>query len=63
VYPEHTPFEQRYCREELFELASAAGLRAYGWSCASRPYLVVSPLSGSGKHEAVRSFVASRPAW
>jgi hypothetical protein len=62
VYPEQTPFSARYCREELFELAANAGLPVGGWSSASRPYLV-SPLSGSGKHERVLCFVASRPAW
>lgn len=62
VYPEQTPFERRYAREELFELVSAAGLRVGGWSRASVPYLV-SPLSGNGKREAVLSFVATRPAW
>jgi SAM-dependent methyltransferase len=62
IYPEQTPFPARYCREELFELAHAAGLRVGEWSSASRPYLV-SPLSGGGKHESVLSFVARRPAW
>jgi carnosine N-methyltransferase len=59
VYPEHMPFEKRYAREELFELARAAGLVVGDWSRTSQHYLV-SPLSGNGKIESVLSFVAKR---
>jgi SAM-dependent methyltransferase/uncharacterized protein YbaR (Trm112 family) len=59
VYPEQTPFERRYARDELFELAAAAGFAPGAWSRASQPYLV-SPLSGHGKVESVLSFVATR---
>jgi SAM-dependent methyltransferase len=59
VYPEQTPFAQRFSRDELFELAASAGFSIDGSSCASMPYLV-SPLSGSGKVESVLSFAASR---
>jgi hypothetical protein len=59
VYPEQTPFAQRFSRGELFELAASAGFAIDGWSCASMPYLV-SPLSGHGKVESVLSFAASR---
>jgi uncharacterized protein YbaR (Trm112 family) len=58
VYPESTPFEERYAREELFELARGAGFTLNGWSRVSLPYLV-SPLSGNGKIESVLSFVAA----
>lgn len=61
VYPEQTPFAQRFSRQELFELAASAGFAIDGWSVASVPYLV-SPLSGHGKVEAVLSFAASRGA-
>jgi hypothetical protein len=59
VYPERTPFEQRYAREELFELARAAGLSVGDWSRTSQRYLV-SPLTGNGKIESVLSFIAVR---
>lgn len=59
VYPEQTPFAERYSREELFDLAVSTGFVIDGWSVASMPYLV-SPLSGHGKVEAVLSFVCSR---
>ena len=59
VYPEQTPFERRYAREELFDLASAAGLLVGGWTRRSHRYLV-SPLTGNGKIESVLSFVATR---
>jgi len=59
VYPEQTPFERRYAREELFELAGAAGLTVGGWTRSSHRYLV-SPLTGNGKIESVLSFVATR---
>jgi uncharacterized protein YbaR (Trm112 family) len=59
VYPEHVPFDQRYAREELFELAHAAGFALGEWSRASHRYLA-SPLTGNGKIESVLSFVATR---
>lgn len=58
VYPAHLPFERRYAREELFELARAAGLVVDEWSRTSQRYLV-SPLTGNGKIESVLSFVAN----
>lgn len=59
VYPEKTPFEQRYAREELFELARSVGFTLGDWSRTSQQYLV-SPLTGNGKIESVLSFVATR---
>jgi hypothetical protein len=59
VYPEQTPFDRRYAREELFELARTSGLAVGNWSRASQRYLV-SPLTGNGKLESVLSFVATR---
>lgn len=59
VYPEQTPFDQRYAREELFELASAEGFTLGDWSRTSQRYLV-SPLTGNGKIESVLSFTATR---
>jgi hypothetical protein len=59
IYPEQVPFERRYAREELFELARAAGLSVGDWSRTSQRYLV-SPLTGNGKIESVLSFMATR---
>jgi hypothetical protein len=59
IYPAQTPFDRRYAREELFELAQTAGFTLGDWSRASQRYLV-SPLTGNGKFESVLSFVASR---
>jgi SAM-dependent methyltransferase len=59
IYPEQTPFEKRYARGELFELAAGAGFAVGEWSRSSQPYLV-SPLSGGGRVESVLSFVATR---
>jgi uncharacterized protein YbaR (Trm112 family) len=59
VYPEQTPFEQRYARQELFDLARAAGFTLGDWSRMSQRYLV-SPLTGNGKLESVLSFLATR---
>ncbi len=59
IYPEQTPFAQRFSRQELFELAASAGFSIDGWSQASLPYLV-SPLSGHGRVESVLSFAATR---
>jgi len=61
IYPEQVPFEQRYCQEELFELARRAGFSVLGASRASCPYLV-SPLSGHGKVETVLSCLFQRDA-
>jgi hypothetical protein len=59
VYPEQTPFDQRYAREELFDLAHSAGFMLGDWSRTSQRYLA-SPLTGNGKIESVLSFVATR---
>lgn len=59
VYPEQMPFERRYARQELFDLARATGLEVDDWSRTSQRYLV-SPLTGNGKIESVLSFVATR---
>jgi hypothetical protein len=59
VYPEQTPLDRRYAREELFELAGTAGFQVEGWTRSSHRYLV-SPLTGNGKIESVLSFVAAR---
>ena len=59
VYPEQTPFDQRYAREELFELARSGGFTLGDWSRTSQRYLV-SPLTGNGKIESVLSFIATR---
>lgn len=59
VYAEQTPFERRYAREELFDLAVAAGFEVEGWTRSSHRYLV-SPLTGNGKIESVLTFVATR---
>jgi uncharacterized protein YbaR (Trm112 family)/SAM-dependent methyltransferase len=59
LYPEQTPFERRYSREELFDLARAAGLTVDDWSRTAQRYLC-SPLTGNGKLESVLSFVATR---
>jgi SAM-dependent methyltransferase len=57
IYPEQVPFERRYARAELFELAQGCGLEPGPHRVASLPYLV-SPLTRRGKHEAVLSFLA-----
>lgn len=59
IYPEHIPFERRYARAELFELAQSFGLRPEAHRVASLPYLV-SPLTRRGKQEAVLSFLAHK---
>jgi hypothetical protein len=59
VYPDKTPFERRHAREELFDLAQAAGLAVADWSRTSQRYLC-SPLTGNGKLESVLSFVTTR---
>jgi hypothetical protein len=59
IYPEQIPFERRYSRTEVFELATEHGFTLLGSRHASLPYLV-SPLSGNGKVEAVLSFLVER---
>ena len=57
VYPAQTPFDRRYAREELLELARAAGFALGDVSHSARRYLV-SPLTGNGKIQSVLSFLA-----
>jgi SAM-dependent methyltransferase len=57
--PDTTPISRWYAREEVFDLARAAGFEIGAWESESRPYLV-SPLTGRGRIEKVFSFVASR---
>jgi SAM-dependent methyltransferase/uncharacterized protein YbaR (Trm112 family) len=59
IYPADAPLFRRYSRDEIFELAAAAGLRVKSWSGESGPYLV-SPLNGRGKQEWVLTFEAVR---
>jgi SAM-dependent methyltransferase len=59
--PDATPLAKRFSREEVFDLAGAAGFRIGKWSAESRPYLV-SPLTGRGKVEWVLTFEAIRCA-
>ena len=61
LYPPETPMSRRYAREEVFDLAAAAGFHVDRWAAASRPYLVT-PLNGRGKVEWVLTFLASRKA-
>jgi SAM-dependent methyltransferase/uncharacterized protein YbaR (Trm112 family) len=57
--PDATPLARRFSREEVFDVAGAAGFRIGKWSAESRPYLV-SPLTGRGKVEWVLTFEAVR---
>jgi len=57
--PDALPVARWYTRQELFELAAAAGLRAGAWESASQAHLL-SPLSGRGLMENVLTFVATR---
>ncbi|HVY27820.1 MAG TPA: methyltransferase domain-containing protein [Polyangiaceae bacterium] len=59
IFPEQVPFERRYARAELFELATRHGLQPVAHRLASLPYLV-SPLTRRGKHEGVLSFLAHK---
>ena len=59
IYPADAPLARRFGREEIFDLASRAGLRVRRWAGASQPYLV-SPLNGRGKVEWVLTFEAER---
>lgn len=57
--PEALPVARWYAREEIFNLASAAGFRIGAWERATLPHLL-SPLSGRGVLENVLTFEASR---
>jgi len=59
IYPANAPLSQRHPREEIFDLAAAAGLHVKDWSSESCQYLV-SPLSGRGRVEWVLTFEAVR---
>jgi SAM-dependent methyltransferase len=59
IYPANAPLSRRYSREELFEVAAAAGLHVKNWSSESCEHLV-SPLNGRGKVEWVLTFEAVR---
>jgi SAM-dependent methyltransferase len=59
IYPEQTPFDRRYARAELFDLARRHGLIAGAHTIASQPYLV-SPLTRRGKIEPTLSFIATK---
>jgi SAM-dependent methyltransferase len=57
--PDKLPIAAWYSREEIFELARAAGFTLGAWESASVPCLV-SPLTGRGKIETVLTFAAAR---
>lgn len=57
--PDKLPIAAWYSREEIFELARAAGFTIGAWQSASVPCLV-SPLTGRGKLETVLTFAAAR---
>jgi SAM-dependent methyltransferase len=57
--PDKVPIAAWYSREEIFELARAAGFAIAAWETASVPCLV-SPLTGRGKIETVLTFAAAR---
>jgi SAM-dependent methyltransferase len=59
IYPANAPLARRYSREEVFELAAAAGFRVKSWSSDSFEHLI-SPLNGRGKVEWVLTFEAVR---
>lgn len=56
--PDALPIARWYSREELFELARAAGFRVGAWESASLPHFV-SPLTGRGLVENVLTFSVS----
>jgi hypothetical protein len=62
IYPSDAPLSRRYSREEIFELAAAAGLRVTSWSSESCEHLV-SPLNGRGKMEWVLTLEALREGY
>jgi SAM-dependent methyltransferase len=57
--PDALPIARWYARQELFDLAAAAGFRVGEWETASQPHLV-SPLTGRGLIENVLTFAAAR---
>ena len=57
--PDALPIARWYTRQELFDLAAAAGFRVGEWETASQPHLV-SPLTGRGLIENVLTFAATR---
>jgi hypothetical protein len=57
--PDALPISRWYSRQEIFELAAAAGFRMGAWESAPQPHLV-SPLTGRGLIENVLTFAASR---
>ena len=57
--PDALPIARWYTREELFDLAAAAGFRVGAWEQTSQPHFV-SPLTGRGLIETVLTFEASR---
>jgi hypothetical protein len=60
IYPGNSvPIARWYSRQEIFDLATAAGFQMSTWESASQPCLV-SPLTGRGKIETVFTFEARR---
>ena len=57
--PDALPIARWYSRDEIFELAQAAGFRVGASESASQPHFV-SPLTGRGLIENVLTFAASR---
>jgi hypothetical protein len=57
--PDAAPISRWYPREELFDIARAAGFHVGQWESASGPYLL-SPLTGRGRIEKVFTFEARR---
>ena len=57
--PELLPVARWYTREEIFNLARAAGFRVGAWENATQPHFL-SPLSGRGLLENVLTFEACR---
>ena len=57
--PDALPIARWYSREEVFELARAAGFDVGAWESTSQPHFV-SPLTGRGLIETVLTFEASR---
>jgi hypothetical protein len=55
--PDTIPISRWYPREELYDVARAAGFRIDQWESESRAYLV-SPLTGRGKVEKTLTFLA-----
>jgi hypothetical protein len=57
IYPIDAPMARRFSREEVFDLATQAGLRIDRWRSDSQPHLV-SPLTERSKMEWVLTFEA-----